>query len=77
LEKVKNQAAATLEFGEVEVINRAMNLAFASLSGNAGLVNDEKELIRNVTTTDIKRVAGEIIHDQNSSTLYYKAIHDQ
>jgi zinc protease len=77
LEKVKNQAEATLEFGEVEVINRAMNLAFASLSGNAGLVNEEKELIRKVTTTDIKRVAGEIIRDQNSSTLYYKAIHDQ
>jgi len=39
LEKVKNQAEATLEFGEVEIVNRAMNVAFASLSGDAELVN--------------------------------------
>ncbi len=41
LGKVKNQAESILEFGEVEVINRAMNLAFAKLSGDANLVNAE------------------------------------
>jgi zinc protease len=37
LEKVQNQAYSTLEFGEVEVMNRAMNLAFSKLSGDASL----------------------------------------
>lgn len=73
LEKVKNQAESALEFGEVEVMNRALNLAFASLSGDPELVNREAELIRSVTQEDIKRVAGEILRSENSSTLYYQS----
>ncbi len=73
LEKVKNQAEATLEFGEVELMNRAMNLAFAKLSGNADLVNEESDLINATTTRDIQRVAKQILTEENSSTLYYQA----
>lgn len=74
LEKVKNQAASTLEFGEVEVMNRAMNLAFSALSGDVNLVNKEKEKIDSVCTTDIKRVAKTILTEQNTSVLYYKSV---
>lgn len=73
LEKVKNQAYSTLEFGEVEVMNRAMNLAFAKLSGDANYVNEEGRLIESVTSDDIRRVAKEILREENSSVLYYKA----
>lgn len=71
--KVKNQAYSTLEFGEVEVMNRAMNLAFAKLSGDADLVNREKKIINAVTLGDIQRIAGEILREENSSVLYYQA----
>jgi zinc protease len=74
LQKVKNQSAASLEFGEVEVMNRAMNLAFASLSGDPGLVNKEIENIERVTTMDIQRVAEQILQDENSSVMYYHSI---
>jgi zinc protease len=74
LEKVKNQAESTLEFGEVEVMNRAMNLAFSALSGDVTIVNKEKEKIDSVTTQDIKRVAATILKEENSSVMYYKAI---
>jgi zinc protease len=74
LGKVKNQAESTLEFGEVEVMNRAMNLAFSALSGDVNLVNKEKEKIDAVTISDIKRVAKTILTEQNSSVLYYKAV---
>jgi zinc protease len=73
LEKVKTQAYSTLEFGEVEVMNRAMNLAFAKLSGDASLVNQEGEKIQAVSAGDIRRVASDILRDENSSVLYYKA----
>lgn len=73
LDKVKIQAEATLEFGEVEVMNRAMNLAFAKLSGDANLANREDELINKVTTADIGRVAKEILTEANASVMYYKA----
>jgi zinc protease len=71
--KVKNQALATLEFGEVEVINRAMNLAFAALSGDPELVNRESEYIHSVNAEDIHRAANQILHEANSSVMYYRA----
>lgn len=74
LEKVKNQASATLEFGEVEVSNRAMNLAFAALSGDTNLVNDEKEKLDAVSVADIQRAAKDILREENSSVLYYNSI---
>jgi zinc protease len=73
LDKVKNQTESTLEFGEVEVLNRAMNLAFAKLSGNAGLVNEESKLINLTTLEDISRVAKSILREENSSVMYYEA----
>jgi zinc protease len=73
LEKVKNQAYSTLEFGEVEVMNRAMNLAFAKLSGDANYVNEEGKMIEAVTGRDIQRVAKQVLKEENSSVLYYKS----
>ena len=73
LEKVKNQAEATLEFDKVEVMNRAMNLAFADLSGDADLVNKEGDKIKKVSLTDIKRVAEDILQEKNSSVMFYRS----
>lgn len=73
LEKVKNQSEAALQFGEVEVLNRAMNLAFASLSGDANLMNEELNQVRNVSAHDVTRVAQKALHEANSCTLYYHA----
>ena len=74
LGKVKNQAESILEFSEVEVINRAMNLAFAKLSGDANLVNAEAKKIEQVTLTDIKRVSNQIFREENSNVLYYQVL---
>jgi zinc protease len=74
VEKVKNQSMSTLEFGEVEVINRAMNLAFASLSGDTDMVNQEKVEIEKVNAADIKRVASTILREENSCVMYYNAV---
>ncbi len=74
LEKVKNQAEASLQFGEVEVLNRAMNLAFASLSGDAGLVNREAQLMERISAADLQRVASSILREENASVLYYRSI---
>ncbi len=73
LDKVKNQAYATLEFGEVEVMNRAINLAFSKLSGDAGLVNREAEKIESIQAEDIRRVAAATLREENASVMYYHA----
>ena len=74
LQKVKNQAEASLQFGEVEVLNRAMNLAFASLSGDADLVNKEAQLMEQISLDDMQRVSSRILREENSSVLYYKGV---
>lgn len=73
LAKTKNRAITTLEFEKVEVMNRAMNLAFAALSGEVGSVNQEREKIARVSAEDMQLAAAEILRPENSSTLYYLA----
>ena len=73
LEKVKNKAESTLVFGEMGALNKAMNLAFAELMGDANLVNLEQERIRAVTAEAIQHEAAAVLHPNNCSTLYYVA----
>ena len=73
IEKVKNQTEATLAFSEVELLNRAMNLAFAANAGNAEWANDDAAIIQNLTSTDIHEAAKNVLKPENASTLYYRA----
>ncbi|HCZ36335.1 MAG TPA: peptidase M16 [Cytophagales bacterium] len=73
LKKIKNQALTTMEFEKVEVMNRAMNLAFAALSGDVESVNSEQDKIARVTLADIQQTAAKILRQENSSVLYYCA----
>ena len=73
LAKVKNQAEATLAFSEVELLNRAMNLAYAANSGDPDLVNQDAALIQAVTPDDVQTMAQQVLRKENCSTLYYRA----
>ena len=73
LEKVKNQALSSNSFGEVQLLNRAMNLAYFDLLGDASQVNEEESKIKAVRKDEIKEFARKILVEENSSTLYYKA----
>ncbi|GAB3929102.1 M16 family metallopeptidase [Larkinella terrae] len=73
LAKVKNQAEASLVFSEVELLNRAMNLAYAANAGNADWVNQETERIQAITPDDIQRTASQLLRKENRSTLFYRA----
>ena len=73
VDKVKNQAISTLAFDEVEVLHRAMNLAYFSLSENVNRVNEEADRISKVTASEIKEMAEKVLRNENSSVLYYKS----
>ena len=73
LEKVKNQAISTIVYGEVDILNRAMSIAFGAAMGNPNLVNEEIDLIKSVSTKDIHNASNKILKDENCSTIYYKA----
>ncbi|MFM8347006.1 MAG: insulinase family protein, partial [Bacteroidota bacterium] len=71
LEKVRNQAETLHEFSEVEVMNRAMNLAYSALLGDPDLINSELAMVRKVTADDIKRAANGVVREDGASVLYY------
>lgn len=73
LNKVKNQAETSLVFSEIDLLNRALNLAFSKLLGDANLINQEGERIQAVTPADIQRCAQEVLRPTNCSTMLYKA----
>ena len=74
LQRVKNQAEASLVFGEVEVLNRAMNLAMAANAGDVNLVNEESEKIAKVQVADLEKWAQRLFIQGKSNTLLYKKI---
>lgn len=70
-QKVKNQAEATIVLSEVELLNRAMNLAFSVNLGDAELINKEGALIQKVTTESIINTGKKYLTEHNSSVMYY------
>ncbi len=73
LRKVKNKIESSLEFSEINVLNKAMNLSFSELLGDADLINQEKSKYSSVTIEGIHQTANEIFRKDNCSTLYYFA----
>jgi len=71
LHKLQNQVESTLMFSENGVQNKATNLAFFELIGDANLINSESELYKNVSKEDIQRVANEMFKRENVSVLTY------
>ena len=73
LNKVKNQAETSIVFSEIELLNRAMNLAYGKLLGDANFVNTEGEKIQAITPQDMLRCAKQVLDPNNCATLLYKA----
>ncbi len=72
LEKVKNKLATEQLISEANVLNKAMNLAYYELLGQADLVNGVMDKYAEVTCADIKRVAGEIFNMESLKELRYQ-----
>lgn len=73
LQKVKNQSESSQVFGQIELLNRAMNLAMAAALGDASMVNNEAAIINAITTSDVEAMAKKVLSENNGSTLYYRA----
>ena len=73
LTKVKNKIESTMVFSEMSLLDKAMNLAFFELLGDAGRLNSETQKYLEVTAEQIQQQANHIFKHTNSSTLYYLA----
>lgn len=73
IDKVKNKFEANTLFGEMNVMNKAMNIGFYEMLGDITLLNREVELYRAVSNNDIMDFSRRIFRKENSSTLIYQA----
>jgi len=73
LEKIKNKVESTLIFSELSVLNKAINLAFFEILGNAELINQEAQLYRRITREELQSLAQHIFTEDNCSEVTYEA----
>ncbi len=73
LEKVKNKFEANTLFGELNVMNKAMNLGYYSMIGDLPLINREIDIYRSLSKDEIAEFANRVFTQENSSTLIYRA----
>ncbi|MFT5168643.1 MAG: zinc protease [Saprospiraceae bacterium] len=73
LQKFKNKIESSLVFSEASILNKAINLAFFELIGNANIINEEVEYYRKLTTDDVYKMANKILVKENCSELFYLA----
>jgi len=71
--KVKNKMESTMVFAEMSLLDKAMNLAYYELLGDADLLNYETAKYLAVNAEEIQKQARDIFRKENSSTLYYLA----
>jgi zinc protease len=73
LQKVKNRVEAMIEFSEMRVLEKAMNLAYYELLGDASLANNLAQKYSDVSMQEVVAEAINIFHPENCSTLYYES----
>jgi zinc protease len=71
LEKAIHQSESQSEFSQMNILNRATNLAYYELMGDADRLNTEMDRYRATTLADIRRIAIAHLVKEKSNTLVY------
>jgi len=71
LTKVKNKSESIMVFAEMSLLDKAMNLAYYELLGDADLLNTEIDRYLSVTDAQIQEAAQQTFVKEQCSTLYY------
>jgi predicted Zn-dependent peptidase len=73
LQKAKNKTESIISFEDMSLMNRANNLAFYELLGDAAEMNTELNKYQSVTAAQFMETANNIFTEANSNTLYYRS----
>jgi len=73
MQKVRNKFESSMVFSNTSVLNKAMNLGFYELLGDANAINCELELFYKVNREMVMKVTEKYLHPSNCSTLHYKS----
>lgn len=68
---VKQKTESALIFSEVNIGNRALNLAYFEMIGGAEKINKQLQQYEAVNSNDLQQVAKTILKKENESSIYY------
>lgn len=71
LEKVKNKLETGLNFSEVNVLNKAISLAYFECLGDISLINSEINQYQSISTKSIRDLSQSLFTKENCSLLRY------
>jgi predicted Zn-dependent peptidase len=74
LNRLKIKLRTAKEFQEQGLLNRAMNLSYFELLGDANGVNEEQEIYQQITSKHLAAIAKKLLVKKNCSLLKVKAI---
>lgn len=77
LQKVKNKFEVNTIFGEINVMNKAINLCYYEMLGDIELINRDVDNYKKITSEDIIITAKKVFNINNSTTLIYKQKNQQ
>lgn len=73
IEKCVNKFESREQFGNINYLEKASNLGYYELLGDAHKINEEISKYRRITPESVSRVAQSIFNENNCTTLYYGA----
>jgi len=76
LTKMKNTIESSLEFSEINGLNKAITLGFFEMLGDAHRTNLEFGIYQGINDRDIQRVAKTLFRSANCSVVFYKRAKD-
>ncbi len=74
LEKVRNKFEANTLFGELNIMNKAMNLSAYEMMGDLSLINREVDIYRSLGAEHIKDFSRRLFIPERSTTLIFKPL---
>ncbi|MGB3547555.1 MAG: pitrilysin family protein [Saprospiraceae bacterium] len=77
LQKVKNIIESKFLWSEVNILNRALDLATFAALDHPEWINNEGDLYQAVTAEDLRRVAAEMLRPENCSELVYEVSEEE
>jgi predicted Zn-dependent peptidase len=77
VQKVKNQTETALAGADVELLNKAINLAYFTLLGDPDGFDAELKKVQEVSQDDIESAFRSLILPERENTLLYKAIPEE
>jgi predicted Zn-dependent peptidase len=74
MDKVRNRFESTTLMSNLNVLNKAVNLALFESLGDAEMVNGEVMNYRSIQPESVKEAASRYLLEENCTTLYYKSL---